>query len=157
MQNVTEYYAQDHDRLDSLFKDFQVNKKTDFKKAKEAFVEFRSGLQRHIVWEEQILFPLFEQKNGMPKEMGPTAVMRKEHRMIGEALEGIHQRVKMGDSNSDAYETRLLEVLGQHNLKEEKILYPAIDQSLNPKECEKVFLEMEAITAQGPISCCEKC
>ena len=64
-------YEQDHDRLDELFKTFQQLKRSDFPKAKEAFKEFKFGLQRHIVWEEDLLFPLWEKKTGM-SEGGPT-------------------------------------------------------------------------------------
>jgi regulator of cell morphogenesis and NO signaling len=42
------------------------------------FEEFKAGLEQHIVWEEEILFPSFEQKFGLPG--GPTEVMRWEHR-----------------------------------------------------------------------------
>ena len=80
-QSVSIYYGQDHDRLDDLFTKHQQLKRTDFAKAKEYFKEFKFGLQRHIVWEEDILFPLFEEKTGM-RGGGPTAVMRMEHRII---------------------------------------------------------------------------
>ena len=72
---VSEFFGQDHDRLDELFKTFQKFKRSDFAKAKEAFKEFKFGLQRHIVWEEDILFPLWEEKTGV-SDGGPTFVMR---------------------------------------------------------------------------------
>ena len=74
-KTISEFYEQDHDRLDELFKTFQKLKRSDFAKAKEAFKEFKFGLQRHIVWEEGVLFPLWEEKTGM-SEGGPTFVMR---------------------------------------------------------------------------------
>ena len=74
-KTIREFYEQDHDRLDELFKTFQQLKRSDFAKAKEAFKEFKFGLQRHIVWEEDLLFPLWEEKTGM-SEGGPTFVMR---------------------------------------------------------------------------------
>ena len=55
---ITAFFEQDHDRLDELFKTFQELKRSDFSKAQEAFKEFKVGLQRHIVWEEDLLFPL---------------------------------------------------------------------------------------------------
>ena len=128
-QTVSGYYGKDHDRLDDLFKNFQTLKRSDFAKAKENFRDFKFGLQRHIVWEEQVLFPVFEKKTGM--RLGPTEVMRKEHRLIGAFLEAIHQKVKVRDPNTDTEEANLLEVLGQHNRKEELILYPAIDGSFD--------------------------
>ena len=58
-EKITAYYAEDHDRLDGLLRTFQELKKKDFPKAKEAFVQFLFGLKRHIIWEQDILFPLF--------------------------------------------------------------------------------------------------
>ncbi len=105
-------FEQDHDRLDALFTTFQEQKRKDFAKAKEAFAAFKFGLQRHIVWEEDVLFPKWEENSGMA-EGGPTQVMRTEHRMIGDCLEAIHQKVQAQDPESDRDEQRLLDIL-QH-------------------------------------------
>ena len=59
METIMNFMAKDHDRLDSLFTQFRNLRNTDVKKAKGLFHEFKIGLQRHIVWEEEILFPLF--------------------------------------------------------------------------------------------------
>jgi iron-sulfur cluster repair protein YtfE (RIC family) len=150
---IAQYYGDDHDRLDGLFTEFQRLKRTDFAKAKESFKQFKFGLQRHIVWEEDILFPLFERKTGM-KNGGPTEVMRTEHRLIGKILEAIHEKVKAGDPESDADEAMLLETLGSHNQKEERILYPAIDQSLQGAEQVNVFKAMKQIPEERYKQCC---
>ncbi|MBI4411201.1 MAG: hemerythrin domain-containing protein [Deltaproteobacteria bacterium] len=151
--SVTGYYEADHDRLDHLFKMFQALKATDFPKAKQAFVDFKVGLQRHIVWEEEILFPVFEQKTGV-RDAGPTAVMRLEHREIGAVLEAVHQKVKEKNPESDAEEIRLISILSEHNRKEEVILYPAIDRFLNPAELEEIFKKMEALPPERYAACC---
>ncbi|MEY4704226.1 MAG: hypothetical protein RL042_422, partial [Nitrospirota bacterium] len=70
-KTISAFFGQDHDRLDELLKAFQQLKRLDFAKAKEAFKEFKFGLQRHIVWEEDLLFPIWEEKTGMA-EGGPT-------------------------------------------------------------------------------------
>lgn len=150
---ITSYYEADHDRLDKLFKTFQRLKKSDFQKAKEAFVDFKLGLQRHIVWEEEILFLAFEEKTGL-RDAGPTAVMRMEHRQIDVALEAIHRKVKEGNTESDAEEAALLAVLSEHNHKEENILYPAIENLLSAEEIEEVFRKMEAIPSERCVHCC---
>ncbi|MDE3043189.1 MAG: hemerythrin domain-containing protein, partial [Nitrospirota bacterium] len=93
-KTISGFYEQDHDRLDELFKTFQNLKRSDFGKAKEAFKEFKFGLQRHIVWEE---------KTGM-SESGPTFVMRNEHRQIGQLLEAIHRKVADQNPDSDQEE-----------------------------------------------------
>lgn len=150
---IISYFEADHDRLDGLFKTFQNLKRSDFSKAKEAFVDFKFGLQRHIVWEEEILFPAFEEKTGM-HDSGPTAVMRMEHRHIGMLLEELHQKVKNHNSESDAEEKALLSILSEHNMKEENVLYPAIDRLLSVEELKGVFRRMEAIPPERYTTCC---
>ena len=50
--------SHDHDRLDQLLETYRQLKRVDFARAKQAFREFKFGLQRHIISEETILFPL---------------------------------------------------------------------------------------------------
>jgi iron-sulfur cluster repair protein YtfE (RIC family) len=146
-------FAEDHDRLDGLLETYRRLKRTDFPRAKAAFKEFKTGLQRHIVWEEQILFPRFEEKTCM-REIGPTAVMRAEHRQIGAALEALHDKVRHQDPDSDAEETRLLDLLAAHNEKEEHVLYPSLDRLLSPEEQVAVRKEMEDVPEEAYRTCC---
>lgn len=152
-QTVSKFFEQDHDRLDELFKTFQRLKRSDFPKAKEAFKDFKFGLQRHIVWEEDLLFPLWEEKTGMA-EGGPTFVMRKEHRQIGQQLEAIHQKVAEQNPDSDQEEEALLTLLGSHNMKEERVLYPSIDEVTSREERDTVFLNMKNIPEDRYKVCC---
>jgi regulator of cell morphogenesis and NO signaling len=150
---ISAYYEQDHDRLDELFKTFQQLKRSDFAKATEAFKTFKLGLQRHIVWEEDLLFPLWEEKTGM-SEGGPTFVMRNEHRQIGQQLEAIHDKVVEQNPESDQEEQVLLSLLGAHNMKEERVLYPSIDQVISAEERDTVFQNMKNIPEDRYKVCC---
>ena len=150
---ITAFYEQDHDRLDELFKTFQQLKRSDFAKAKEAFKEFKVGLQRHIVWEEDILFPLWEKETGIT-EGGATSVMRAEHRQIEQQLEAIHGRVAEQDPNSDQAEQALLNLLGSHNMKEERVLYPGIDRVTSAGERDTIFQNMKNIPEERYKLCC---
>ena len=152
-KTISEFFEQDHDRLDELFKTFQQLKRSDFPKAKEAFKGFKFGLQRHIVWEEEVLFPLWEGKTGM-SEGGPTFVMRAEHRQIGQQLEAVHRKVADQNPDSDQEERALLDLLGSHNTKEERVLYPAIDQLTSAEERETVFRNMKNIPEERYKLCC---
>ena len=142
-ESVTAYFKADHDRLDELFARFQRLKRTDFPLAAEAFKAFQAGLRRHIIWEEELLFPLFERKTGMTS--GPTQVMRMEHRQIGRDLDAIHGKVEAQQANTVAEEQSLQGVLSRHNFKEEKILYPAIDQALQDNDRASLFDAMSRI------------
>jgi regulator of cell morphogenesis and NO signaling len=150
---ISGYFQADHDRLDQLFKDFQKFKRTDYARAKECFVQFKFGLQRHIIWEEEVLFPLFENKSGM-HDYGPTAVMRSEHQQIGKCLEDIHKKVQKSNPESDQEEDALIEVLKLHNQKEELILYPAIDRMITREESKLAFVQMKNIPESRYETCC---
>jgi iron-sulfur cluster repair protein YtfE (RIC family) len=139
---VSRFYEDDHDRLDRLFQEFQRLKRNDFDQARDVFSRFYEGLERHILWEEEILFPVFEEKSGV-RQMGPTAVMRAEHTQIRGFLEVIHQRLLEGSPDTDKEEALLLSHLGMHNMKEEKILYPAIDRLVTDAERDRIFRDMK--------------
>ncbi len=155
---VTSFFERDHDRLDAHFKKFQELKNIDADTAKQHFKQFKTGLQRHIVWEEDVLFPFFESKSGLPANAGPTECMREEHRAIGAVLHELHHLVrdrKAGENlNSEAYELALLDRLGAHNQKEESVLYPWIDNVANSNDRERIFATMESIPAEKFHNCC---
>lgn len=140
MQTINEHYTQDHERLDELFYQFQKLKSADPVRAKNHFAEFKSGLEQHIVWEEEILFPSFETKFGHLG--GPTAVMRWEHQEIRKYLDAISGKLAHEDWRTESEELGLISVLCPHNHKEESILYPMIDQVTRAEERKEIFARM---------------
>ncbi len=146
-------FAHDHDRLDELLETYRRLKRVDFDQAKQAFREFKFGLQRHIIWEETILFPLFEEKTGMA-DRGPTVVMRVEHREIGRRLEALHDKVRRRDPDSDREVELLVEALHAHNQKEETVLYPTLDGLLAPEESAAAFRKMDELPPEAYRTCC---
>ncbi|MDE1920805.1 MAG: hemerythrin domain-containing protein [Candidatus Omnitrophica bacterium] len=143
-KKITPFYKHDHDELEVYFLKFKGLKTKDYSQAKEYFKKFSFGLQRHIVWEEEILFPLFEKKTGMD-DCGPTMEMKSEHRQIGECLQALHKKVQRNDPDSGYEEQILWYFLKQHNYKEEHNLYPAIDERISSREQEKVFSLMQSL------------
>lgn len=152
-KTITAFYEEDHDRLDELFKTFQTSKRSDFAKAKDAFKDFKIGLQRHIVWEEELLFPMWEEKTGMVED-GPTPVMRFEHEQIKQLLDMIHRKVEGQNPETDQEEQALLNLLSSHNRKEERALYPAIDNVTSDEERATVFSNMKTIPEDRYNACC---
>lgn len=151
-KTISAYFESDHNRLDVLFHQYQQIKHSDVKAAKPYFREFFKGLRRHIVWEEEVLFPFFEKVTGIMA--GPTEVMRREHRQIGEILDRLHQKVRDANPDTDKEEQEVLAVLKPHNEKEENILYPAIDQASSPDVKATLFLQMEEIPEDRLKACC---
>lgn len=154
MKTVLSFMGEDHDRLEGIFKEFRKIKNADENKARNLFHEFKVGLQKHIVWEEEILFPLFENKTGM-HDTGPTAIMRMEHRKIKDFLERIHSNLIDGSTQTGDLEEGLIEVLAEHNNKEENILYPWIDNSVSEEEKEETFIKMKNLPPEKYNRCCE--
>ena len=152
MGKISEFMGKDHDRLDATFEKFK--NVGELSEAKSFFHEFKTGLQRHIVWEEEILFPLFESKTGMLG--GPTEAMRHEHNEIKKFLEQIHGAVLSGRPDSiNELGTGLFGVLKPHNDKEEGILYPWIDETLGDDKIKNVFARMESLPPGKYDKCCE--
>jgi regulator of cell morphogenesis and NO signaling len=141
-ENIKAFFESDHERLDQLFMNYLNLKNGSHSRAQEYFVQFKYGLQRHMQWEEEIVFPLFEDKTDMD---GTLRVMRMEHRKIRELLEVLHEKVKKADPNSDAEEYKLLTLIGEHSLKEEMIFYPTIERMLTDKDIAEIFEAMGII------------
>ena len=152
-QTVQASFAQDHDRLDQLLETYRRLKRVDFARAKQAFKEFKFGLQRHIIWEETVLFLLFEEKTGM-RDSGPTVIMRAEHRNIGQCLEALHDKVRRQDVDSDDEEQMLIQALSAHNEKEENVLYPMIDRLSSEEERTAAFKTMQELPEEAYQVCC---
>jgi len=151
-QGVLDFYGHDHEELDDYLKQFQSLKRDYYAQAKPFFRKFKFGLQRHILWEEEIIFPIFESKTGM-KDSGPTAVMRQEHVLIKEALEMLHLKVQKNNPDSDAEENILVDLLSRHNYKEENIIYPAIDKLATAEEKQVLFKQMEGVPQERYAAC----
>lgn len=61
---VSAFYAADHDDIDRLFDRFRDAKTGDRTGALLLYRAFKARLVRHIGWEDDILFPLYEELSG---------------------------------------------------------------------------------------------
>jgi len=145
MTTILEFMSIDHDRLDNKIRTYSADKLVDIERAESIFLSFKNELERHIIWEEDILFPVFERKTGI-KDGGPTSVMRTEHIQIKNHLQEIKKKLHAKKiQNPCKEEVALLEVLESHNQKEENILYPGIDNLTSEQEKELMIKEMSEI------------
>lgn len=86
----------------------------------------------HFSMEEEKLFPAFEQHLG--HTMGPTQVMRMEHNQMKQLFSEMQQAVKArDDAQYLGLSETLMMIMQQHNMKEEQMLYPMMDQTLGQK------------------------
>ena len=128
--------------LSTLFSEHHVACDTAFADAEAAGVDgqwadagpalqrFDAMMTAHFAAEEQTLFPAFEAKTGMTQ--GPTMVMRLEHEHMRALLPRLSRALTVKDATefAGAAET-LLVLMQQHNLKEERMLYPMCDRALD--------------------------
>jgi regulator of cell morphogenesis and NO signaling len=145
LRSVEETLGSDHDRLDALERRaFAARDEGRLEQAAIVFSRFAVGLRRHIDFEEQLLFPVFEARAGLSPAAGPTAVMRAEHREILSLIERIGSAV--GDAAAEAENLRgaLHFVLGEHNLKEEQVLYPGLDSLLGEEKSDELVAQIQA-------------
>ncbi len=144
---IRDHYRADHRRLDNLFQQFQRLKRIDLAQAAECFRQFQNDLQQHIQWEEQILFPRFDEKTGQ-RELSRTMVLRLEHQRIQNLLATIAQKLQRRDIGTEREVTLLENALVAHNAQEEHLLYPALDQLLSESERRLVFASMRRKQAE---------
>jgi len=113
--------------------------------ARDAVTFFRGFADRcHHGKEEAHLFPLMEQR-GFSPDSGPTAVMRREHEQgrelvgaMNEAIEGAAAGDKGGCDGFLRAAQGFLDLLRQHILKEDRILFPMAEQALTGADKERL-------------------
>ena len=130
MSTIKEYLTLDHRKCDELFADMEYKASISLADAKEIVEKFVAQTERHFQLEERIVFEEFEQKTGMTQ--GPTQIVRHEHsqvrNLMKELLDAISQNNK--DKFFGTSETLMI-LMQQHNMKEEQMLYPLVQQHLD--------------------------
>ena len=147
LREITEALSWDHDRLDALeAAAFEARALGDHQLARRSYRAFAHGLSRHIRFEEELLFPVFEVRTGLSSTMGPTAVMRAEHDEIKKRLEAIAAEIGLVHPTADLESRRRAfhEVMRAHNAKEEQVLYPAVDRCLSADESDALVARIQA-------------
>jgi uncharacterized protein (DUF2249 family)/hemerythrin-like domain-containing protein len=143
LRSLTEALSWDHDRLDALeARAFAALEDGNKDLARRLYHAFYNGLNRHIRFEEELLFPVFEARTGLP-HAGPTAVMRAEHRQIRMVLEDMLRNLGSGLEDMGELRRTLHELQEDHNRKEESILYPATDRLLTEAQSDALVAHIQ--------------
>jgi hemerythrin-like domain-containing protein len=146
LRGVTEALGWDHDRLDTLERAaMEAWGAGETHAAARLHLRFVFGLLRHIRFEESVLFPEFERVSGMPADRGPTTVMRVEHRAIEQLLEDMRLAAVSGVRPGETTRADLHGVVHSHNVKEENVLYPMLDHSLEARETDALVFRFQAM------------
>lgn len=117
------FFGADHAACDADWADTERAVAQGGAAASAAWQHFDQALRNHLAMEEEVLFPAFETRTGMTQ--GPTTVMRMEHAQMRGLLDQMASLARGGAWQDllDQGDT-LLMVIGQHNAKEEGMLYP---------------------------------
>lgn len=143
------FLERDHEEIDRIFERYQsVTGENDIP-PRAVFSEFDERLQRHIDWEEDFLFPVFERRADKQVEGRPTVLMRHEHVQIRMYLRLIEEALD-SDEAPRIYENALLTTLEEHNRKEENLLYPWFDRELTETESEAVLRKIKRRVNASP-------
>lgn len=130
MSAISTVYADHHVVCDRAFADAEAaGAEGRWDEAHASTRHFADLLHAHLDAEEKTLFPAFEAKTGMTQ--GPTQVMRMEHGHMRALVERLQRALEAKDADefAGAAETLLI-LMQQHNMKEERMLYPMCDQAL---------------------------
>ncbi len=130
MTTISHYMGDDHRRCDQQFVAAERAVANGYwPAAGEAYAGFHDAMEHHFAMEEEVLFPAFEAASG--SAMGPTQVMRMEHRQMRELFASMAAAVAGRDADSYLGDSEtLLILMQQHNMKEENILYPMCERAL---------------------------
>jgi hemerythrin-like domain-containing protein len=132
MASISAELTREHRQCDELFARAEERiARGDWAQAMQAFSEFTNAMERHFHFEEDSLFPAFEQASG--SRAGPTQMMRMEH----EQMRALFRDLQAGLQAQEAgrclgLSETLLILMQQHNLKEEHMLYRLAEQALGP-------------------------
>jgi hemerythrin-like domain-containing protein len=139
------YMESDHQRCDAFFAQLEGHiERREWERADFSLRCFKDTLERHLAREETILFPAFEEATGGSSE-GPTSVMRVEHKYIRAIVSRVCDSVGQRDENDFFGHAEILRnMLQQHNLKEESILYAMIDRILSGRQ-DEIIDAMDAV------------
>ncbi|MCB1758178.1 MAG: hemerythrin domain-containing protein [Gammaproteobacteria bacterium] len=130
MSTIAGTMTADHRHCDEYFSETEAAISAgEWIKGEHLFKLFREATLNHFAMEEERLFPAFEGHVG--HTMGPTQIMRMEHNQMRQLVDEMAVSLKAQDKAGYLGRSEtLMMIMQQHNMKEEQMLYPMMDQAL---------------------------
>ncbi len=131
---LRQFFVDDHRACDTAWAELEDILDGD-DDVQDAWDRYEQAMLRHLSWEEDVIFPAFEEATGMMG--GPTMVMRMEHDQMRAVISQMADLLAQGDRKGvlDRGDTMLM-LVQQHNMKEEGMLYPMAEQALGARWAE---------------------
>ncbi len=130
----------DHEELDRKFEEFQGTPASEPALRRERFARFESELRHHIAIEEADLFPEFGGAGASHRALVDRLL--EEHRRIERALDRIRTLLEGPGGPTEAAELELVDVLWEHNAREEGTVYPWFDDHLPLEKAQALAREL---------------
>jgi hemerythrin-like domain-containing protein len=144
MYEITRFMNREHARLAMLFREYQAARRYSTPDARRLLGQFVTSQERHMMLEEEFLFPLFE-KHAKPGNSGATTVMRTEHLEIRDAMAELQRAHAGGEA-----ERILLDSLRAHEVMEDRVFTPWVDETLNERDRIALFEQLRDSRAAAP-------
>ncbi len=152
MDTLGIYLAHDHERCDTLLRKTQrAVRSGHWAQARREMATFHHALERHLLIEERIVFPAFE--NAVPDASHLTEAMRAEHLRVRAVAQRLADAVNCLSLQAFVeHAEALLLTLHQHSEKEEGMLYPMIERVL-ARRCPDLLAAARAFGAWDERAC----
>ena len=133
---LSEILGDDHQDLDERWERIESLAPATGATRRALFASFRADLLRHIEVEEAQLFPRLAQAE--PPQQALAERLIEEHRRIRETLDQIARQIDRDDAPVAELGFELINLLGEHNTREEESAYPWLDAHLTAAEVAEV-------------------
>jgi hemerythrin-like domain-containing protein len=151
---MSEFMVSDHRRLEQMLHRLQeLVFEADWRRAEQFALFIATGLEKHILMEEQVLFPLLAARISFfrEKELG---AFQHEHQQILGLISTIRERLTQVLQSSAPAETEaavvkalhdFLRKFSHHRDKEEKYVYATTDLLLSKEEVDRMVRQCQTV------------
>ena len=131
MSILSTFMKDDHRACDEEFANMENAIADDnWIEGKKLFDKFGSDLLHHFKIEEEVMFPAFEARSESA-HCNPTPVMIMEHTQMKQLIQDMNTAVESKDKDKFfGLSETLMMTMQQHNMKEEQMMYPMIDEAM---------------------------
>jgi len=146
MRTIKDFLTADHGHCDEYFANMEAKATESLESAKESCEAFIHETEKHFQMEERVVFEEFETKTGMTQ--GPTAMMRHEHTQMRGLMAQMLEAIAADNKDKFFGTTETFMILQQqHNMKEEQMLYPMVQQHLDA-ESERIVEMISSLVVE---------
>lgn len=146
MEPINDYMMNDHREVDAIFERARsAAASADWTTVERDGEMFLRRIEQHIVMEETVLFPAFDEASGM-SGAGPSQMMCSEHALMRPMFAQMRAAAQSHDMAQYLQAANSVhEILQQHNMKEEQMMYPMADQALGQQGAQSLVRELKKL------------